>query len=101
MSNSKDFNGKVVIVTGSSSGIGEGIALHLAKLGAQVVVTGRNEENVKRVANQCQSVSPNRLQVCHISRISKSVFILNLRETYLKFFCLDILIIIFKLKIYW
>jgi NADP-dependent 3-hydroxy acid dehydrogenase YdfG len=101
MSNSKDFNGKVVIVTGSSAGIGEGIALHLAKLGAQVVVTGRNEENVKRVANQCQSVSPNRLQVCHISRILKSVITLNFRETYLNLFCLDTLIIIFKLKIYW
>jgi NADP-dependent 3-hydroxy acid dehydrogenase YdfG len=100
MSNSKDFNGKVVIVTGSSSGIGEGIALHLAKSGARVVVTGRNEENVKRVANQCQSVSPNRLQVCHIPKILKSVFILNLRETYLNLFCLDILIIIFKLKVY-
>lgn len=62
MSNSKDFSGKVVIVTGSSSGIGEATAIHLSKLGAQVVVTGRNEDNVKRVAKQCLSVSPKGLK---------------------------------------
>jgi ketoreductase RED2 len=33
-----EFSGKVAIVTGSSSGIGESIARHLAQLGATVVV---------------------------------------------------------------
>lgn len=36
--NGQDFQGRVAIVTGSSSGIGESIARHLAALGADVVV---------------------------------------------------------------
>jgi len=71
MSNSKDFNGRVVIVTGSSSGIGQGIAIHFAKLGAKVVVTGRNEPNVNKVADQCQSVSPNGQKVCKTIYLKK------------------------------
>jgi NAD(P)-dependent dehydrogenase (short-subunit alcohol dehydrogenase family) len=33
---------KVIVVTGASVGIGRGIALNLAQLGAQVVVTAGN-----------------------------------------------------------
>lgn len=48
------FADKVVIVTGASSGIGAGAAIHLSKLGAKVVITGRNEENLKETAAKCQ-----------------------------------------------
>ena len=37
-----EFSGKVAIVTGSSSGIGEAIALRLGELGASVVVNSAN-----------------------------------------------------------
>ena len=37
-----EFTGKVAIVTGSSSGIGEAIALRLGELGASVVVNSAN-----------------------------------------------------------
>lgn len=49
-----DFTGKVVIVTGASAGIGESTAILFAKCGAQVAVVGRNELNVKKVAEICQ-----------------------------------------------
>jgi NAD(P)-dependent dehydrogenase (short-subunit alcohol dehydrogenase family) len=87
MSNSKDFSGKVVIVTGSSSGIGEAIAIHLSQLGAQLVITGRNEDNVKRVAKQCLSVSPKGLKPLQvIADITKDEDAKRLIETTAKEF---------------
>jgi 3-oxoacyl-[acyl-carrier protein] reductase len=44
--------GKRALITGSSSGIGEGIAKILAREGAAVVVHGRNEKEVHRVAKE-------------------------------------------------
>ncbi|MFM7124125.1 MAG: SDR family NAD(P)-dependent oxidoreductase [Actinomycetes bacterium] len=51
-----EFTGKVVIVTGSSSGIGEAIALRLGELGASVVVNSTNSvEAGKSVAERIGS----------------------------------------------
>lgn len=47
------FESKVVIVTGASSGIGAGAAVHFAGLGAKVVITGRNEENLEETKRKC------------------------------------------------
>lgn len=41
-----DINGQVIILTGASRGIGKGLALHLAKEGAKLVVTGRKPERL-------------------------------------------------------
>lgn len=48
-----DFKDKVVIITGASSGIGAGAAEYLSKLGAKLVITGRNEENLKKTVGNC------------------------------------------------
>lgn len=48
-----DFANKVVIITGASSGIGAGTANFFAKRGAWLVLVGRNEENLKNVADKC------------------------------------------------
>ena len=47
--------GRVAIVTGSSSGIGEAIALQLSAAGAAVVVNSREREPAERVARQIES----------------------------------------------
>ena len=44
MSNNKELDGKVVIVTGGTMGIGFGMATRLAKYGANVVITSRNSD---------------------------------------------------------
>lgn len=48
-----DFEGKVVVITGASSGIGAGTAEFLATKGAWLVLVGRNEENLQNVAAKC------------------------------------------------
>jgi meso-butanediol dehydrogenase/(S,S)-butanediol dehydrogenase/diacetyl reductase len=44
------FQGKVVIVTGAGSGIGEGTARRFSQEGANVALLGDHERNIKRVA---------------------------------------------------
>ncbi len=50
MTQSTRFAGKTIIVTGSSSGIGEGIARRFAAEGANVIINARNEEKCNSVA---------------------------------------------------
>ncbi len=45
-------DGHVVIVTGGSKGVGRGIALHLARQGASVVITARRQEALDDVAGE-------------------------------------------------
>jgi len=51
------FTGKVVLITGASSGIGAATAVHFAKTGAFLSLTGRNQENLQKVALECERVS--------------------------------------------
>ena len=48
------FDGKVVWITGASSGIGEALALRMAARGSALVLSARNESELQRVATLCR-----------------------------------------------
>ncbi|MCD2137339.1 SDR family NAD(P)-dependent oxidoreductase [Salinicoccus halitifaciens] len=54
---SESLKGKVAIVTGSARGIGNAIALKLAQSGADVVISGTNEERTKTAAEEMQKLT--------------------------------------------
>jgi 3-oxoacyl-[acyl-carrier protein] reductase len=51
-----DLSGKNAIVTGATRGIGRIIALALAKAGANVVISGRNEDLLKKVVSEIKDL---------------------------------------------
>lgn len=48
------LNGKTVLVTGASSGIGQETAIQCSKLGAKLIITARNEERLKDTLSQLE-----------------------------------------------
>lgn len=59
MSVSFDYSGKLVLVTGSTKGIGRTIAEHFIKSGASVVINGRSQETVDAaVAELTKLIAP-------------------------------------------
>ena len=50
------INGKVVLVTGSAQGIGRGIALRLAKDGADVCLVDMNKDKLDQVAGEVRAL---------------------------------------------
>ncbi|MDW3219792.1 MAG: SDR family oxidoreductase [Acidimicrobiales bacterium] len=60
-----DLDGRVVIVTGGTRGIGIGIARHVGGLGARVVVTGRKADGVEAAAAELTD-----LGIDHLARVA-------------------------------
>ncbi len=49
------LDSKIVIITGASSGIGKGIALHFASIGyKKLVLVARREDVLQSVAEECR-----------------------------------------------
>ncbi|XP_073248845.1 dehydrogenase/reductase SDR family member 7-like isoform X2 [Porites lutea] len=51
------LRGKVVWITGASSGIGEHLAYRLAQCGCKLVLSARRRDELERVKNQCLDVA--------------------------------------------
>ena len=67
------LNGKVAIVTGGNSGIGEGIAHGFAMAGATVVVAARDQEKTARVTDEIKQ---------NTSLIYLNKYVYLIRKTY-------------------
>lgn len=48
------LEGKTILVTGASSGIGRSTAIECSKMGAKVIITARNEERLKETLSQLE-----------------------------------------------
>src|SRR5271170_5381374 len=46
------FAGRVIMVTGASSGLGKALALECARAGASVILSGRNQLKLERVYDE-------------------------------------------------
>ena len=54
MNNPFSLENKTVLITGASSGIGKSVSIECAKMGAKVIITGRNENRLKDTFNELE-----------------------------------------------
>ncbi|MGH9417842.1 MAG: SDR family oxidoreductase [Terriglobales bacterium] len=60
---SANIDGKIVVITGASSGLGESTARHLAQLGATVVLGARRQDRLAAIVNDIQAAGGKALAV--------------------------------------
>lgn len=68
-----DLTGKVSLVTGSSSGIGAGIAVTLAKQGAKVFAAARRLDRLTELAKANPSITPVKMDVTKREEVDAAV----------------------------
>src|SRR5262245_27178750 len=69
-----DLDGKVVLITGATDGIGKAAALDFAKRGATLTIVGRSREKTAAVLAELKAASNNPnldLLICDLSRVSE------------------------------
>jgi NAD(P)-dependent dehydrogenase (short-subunit alcohol dehydrogenase family) len=73
------LTGKRVLVTGASSGLGQAIALACAKMGAELLVTGRDQARLAQTLEQLQVISalPHQAVVADLTQASEREALVN------------------------
>ena len=77
MYNPFSLENKTILVTGASSGIGRAIAIECSKMGASIIITGRNEERLKETHTQMEGNKPDYI----VADLSNSDDVQNLSES--------------------
>ncbi len=63
-----DYQNKIIVITGASSGIGEATAIEFAKKGASIVLVARREEKLRNVEKKLSKFNINTLVIpCDVS----------------------------------
>src|SRR5579885_2328210 len=88
---SYSFSGKVVWITGASSGIGEALVQSLANYGAKIILSARREEELKRVQHASNLTDANSL-VLPIDLYNPSAIEAAYKKAIEKFGQVDVLI---------
>jgi hypothetical protein len=68
------LRGKVIWITGASSGIGAAIAIEACKFGAKVALSARNVENLEAVKEKCLGDIVRNMQVIYIVCCMSCIF---------------------------
>uniref|UniRef100_A0A914PNT0 Uncharacterized protein n=1 Tax=Panagrolaimus davidi TaxID=227884 RepID=A0A914PNT0_9BILA len=91
---SLDFSDKVVIISGSSSGIGQAAAVLFSRLGASVTIHGRSEERLKNTLNLIlgNGVPQNRVLIVKGSITDSDVQKALIEKSVQKFGKIDVLV---------
>ncbi|KAM3968831.1 LOW QUALITY PROTEIN: 3-oxoacyl-[acyl-carrier-protein] reductase FabG-like [Aphomia sociella] len=85
------FAGKIILVTGASSGIGAATAIQFAKEGADVAIVGRNEDKLKKVVEKFKEIGKTPLVITADVSIDADARRI-IKETIDKFQKLDVLV---------
>lgn len=88
-----DFKDKVVLITGASSGIGAGTAEFLSKLGAWLVLVGRNKANLEKTAAKCTQVADAPAPLLLVADVTAEADVIRIvEETVKQFGRIDVLV---------
>jgi short-subunit dehydrogenase len=75
MYNPFSLSRKTILVTGASSGIGKATAIECSKLGASVIITGRNRERLNETFSELENEGHNQViaDLCETSSLQNLV----------------------------
>lgn len=78
MGNRFDLSGRVAVVTGANTGIGQGIAMALAEAGADIAAVGRSEASetaakVRAIGRRCELVSADLSTIAPVEDVVSAV----------------------------
>ena len=62
------LEGKIILVTGASSGIGRATAIECSKMGATVIITGRNEERLNETLSMLSCDKPHKAIIADLNQ---------------------------------